>query len=1498
MQGFQLSSQQGRLWSLMGGSCAFVSQCAFELDQGIGAEALRSALRKAVDRHEIFRTAFQQVPGWMLPAQVIDEEPRFELELEDAGEITGIAERLRAERAAAGSAPLRARLLTSPRQQLLLLTLPALCADGRTLRNLAEEIVADLAGEATYEDELIQYADFCEWQSELEQENAAPGRDYWKTHRLERALSLRLPLERQDDTAGPFSPEVFAYALSRTESADLAAVAQALGSDTGAILLSALQAWLCRVTETTETTVGHLCEGRRLEPLRGAMGLFSRFLPLRCRCERELPFAELVKEVEGGIASGAAWQESFVWDEAGAKPRFFPVCFEVAELPARPEPAAWFSCTDRFHLKLVHLRGPGFDTLEWHYDPARFESGSVLEIAKQYAALLAGALAGVEVPLARLPLANAAERHRFQIEWNDTGGRHGFVAAPRRFELQAARSPEAPALIAGLHEVSYAELNRRANRLARHLQRLGVAPGEVVALCLERSPRMVEALLAVWKTGAAYLALDPETSPALSRRLLSAAGARLALTQEKLAGALPFEGPRLCLDNGEIFDMENAGDLGIELSDSSPAYLAATSGTTGEPKLVLGHHGGISNYLSYLDDYQLGRGDRVLQLPALSFDASIRDLFGPLTRGAAVVLLEPSEAKSPAAIAERLHRHQVDAILSIVPTMLRALLNAVEGQPRPAGRPRLLLVSGEPLFRSDCDRARRLLNGTLAIVNQYGPTECTMTSTFAPIPFDGEGEEALPLGRPIPNACLLLLDDQLQPVPVGLTGEIFIGGAGLAHGYFGRPDLTAAAFVPASLGGAPGRRLYRTGDLGRLRPDGRLEYLGRRDRQVKVRGIRVEPEALEAALRQHPALRQAVVVARREDPFEVRLAAYLVSDREPAPSLDELRRSLLQSFPEAMQPSAWVFLPELPLTRTGKVDRSALPAPEEAAARSEAPFRAPRTPAEEILCDLWTELLKRERPSIDDSFFDLGGHSLLATQLVARARNAFQVDLPLQTLFEAPTIAGFAQRVEAALRWQSGASVPPIKPGSRSEEAPLSFAQQRHWLLHQLDPEGSLFNNGGGVRLTGDLDVLALRRSLDAILLRHEVLRTVYFPIGGQPVQRVLPASRAELPLIDLGGLPPGQAEVEAERLAELESERPFDLAASPLLRMLLLRLSDCEHVALLTMHHIVSDAWSIGILVRELGALYAAGSLADLPIQYRDYARWQRRWLQGEVLEGYVRYWRTKLAGAPPALRLHGHAAARSGRRRGGRHRLVIGPERAAAVRAFGRGRGATPFMTLLSAFKLLLRLHTGQHDICVGAPVSNRDQVETEGLIGCFINALALRSDLDGNPSFLEIVERVRRTVVEAYAHQDLPFEKLIEELNPDRLQSSPPLFNVVFNFQGALVSRIELGSVTASSYQVPAFKPVKYDLTLYVQEEEGRFGITLAYDADLLTPAAVAGLAADLDVLLGRVLEQPESRVADLDRWLSGARRERRLAQRSQVEDSRRSRIRETRRRSVGA
>ena len=1068
----------------------------------------------------------------------------------------------------------------------------------------------------------------------------------------------------------------------------------------------------------------------------------------------------------------------------------------------------------------------------------------------------------------------------------DTGAQAPLSLLPALFAEQATRTPDAVALARGAERMTYAQLQQASTRLARHLQSLGVGPEVRVATYLERSFDQVVAVLGILEAGGTYVPMDPSWPAERLRRMLEDARPGALVTHER-TGALPVAPgslPTVWLDRErETLTRMSVEPVSSGIGPDSVAYVIFTSGSTGRPRGVQVTHRGLSSLVeAQRRVYGLGASDRCLQFASCSFDASIYELTLALGAGATLVVASRDEVL-PGAPLTRLMREESLTAATLPPTAL-GVMDAADFPSL-----RTLMVAGEACHASQVAAwapGRRFFNA-------YGPTETTVWATVAACTADGRRPA---IGQAVPAMRTWVLDAALRPVPLGAPGELYLAGPALARGYLGAPDVTADRFIPDPFSREPGARLYRTGDRVRQRASGELEFLGRVDRQVKIRGHRIEPGELEAVLAAHPGVQEVAVVPREDTPGEPRLVAYVVARASQPLEPVELRAFAATRLPEALVPSTFVQLPALPLSPNGKVDRAALPAPAPAA-RSGAD--APRTPVEEVLATLWAEVLGVPRVGRTDNFFELGGHSLLATRVMSRIAEAFGVELPLRKLFEAPTLEGQAALIESTRR--GGARPPPaLERVSRSGPLPLSFAQQRMWFLAQLEPDSPFYNTPTAVRLRGPLDVTALQRALEEIIRRHEVLRTTFTPVDGEPHQRIAPTLALPLPVEYLTALPESEREAEALRRATSEAQRPFHLEHGPVLRATLLALGPRDHVALFTLHHIVSDGWSISVVLRELWALYDAfhegrsSPLPELTVQYADYAAWQRKWLEeaapGEPseLERQLGWWRERLDGSPREVALpfdRPRPAVRS--HRGAHVTRELPAELLAGLHTLGRQEGATLFMVLLAAFQAVLSRAGGQEDVAVGTPVANRRHPALESLIGFFVNTLVLRTDLSGNPTFRELLGRVRDTTLGASAHQDVPFEKLVEALRPERDMGYAPLFQVLFVLQNAAPLRLELPGLSLEALDFQ-HGTSKFDLQLYAAEVEGRLVTHLVYATDLFDAPTAGRLLSGLEAVLRTVVEDPQRPLLALE-LLTEAEREQQRQQEAQRQEASRKRLR---------
>ncbi|KDE23774.1 non-ribosomal peptide synthetase DhbF [Bacillus subtilis] len=1073
--------------------------------------------------------------------------------------------------------------------------------------------------------------------------------------------------------------------------------------------------------------------------------------------------------------------------------------------------------------------------------------------------LLQTASAGEDMLIGQMELLLPEEKEKVISKWNETAKSEKLVSLQDMFEKQAVLTPERIALMCDDIQVNYRKLNEEANRLARLLIEKGIGPEQFVALALPRSPEMVASMLGVLKTGAAYLPLDPEFPADRISYMLEDAKPSCIITTEEIAASLPDDlaVPELVLDQAvtqEIIKRYSPENQDVSVSLDHPAYIIYTSGSTGRPKGVVVTQKSLSNFLlSMQEAFSLGEEDRLLAVTTVAFDISALELYLPLISGAQIVIARKETIREPHALAQMIENFDIN-IMQATPTLWHAL---VTSEPEKL-RGLRVLVGGEAL---PSGLLQALQDLHCSVTNLYGPTETTIWSAAA---FLEEGLKGVPpIGKPIWNTQVYVLDNGLQPVPPGVVGELYIAGTGLARGYFHRPDLTAERFV-ADPYGPPGTRMYRTGDQARWRADGSLDYIGRADHQIKIRGFRIELGEIDAVLANHPHIEQAAVVVREDQPGDKRLVAYVVADT--AIDTAELRRYMGASLPDYMVPAAFVEMDELPLTPNGKLDRKALPAPDFSTSVSD---RAPRTPQEEILCDLFAEVLGLARVGIDDSFFELGGHSLLAARLMSRIREVMGAELGIAKLFDEPTVAGLAAHLDLA---QSAR--PALQRAVRPEKIPLSFAQRRLWFLHCLEGPSPTYNIPVAVRLSGELDQGLLKAALYDLVCRHESLRTIFPESQGTSYQHILDADQAcpELHVTEI-------AEKElSDRLAEAV-RYSFDLAAEPAFRAELFVIGPDEYVLLLLVHHIVGDGWSLTPLTRDLGTAYAARchgrspEWAPLAVQYADYALWQQELLGNEddpnsLIAGQLAFWKETLKNLPDQLELPtDYSRPAEPSHDGDTIHFRIEPEFHKRLQELARANRVSLFMVLQSGLAALLtRLGAGT-DIPIGSPIAGRNDDALGDLVGLFINTLVLRTDTSGDPSFRELLDRVREVNLAAYDNQDLPFERLVEVLNPARSRATHPLFQIMLAFQNTPDAELHLPDME-SSLRINSVGSAKFDLTLEISEDRladgtpnGMEGL-LEYSTDLFKRETAQALADRLMRLLESAESDPDEQIGNLD------------------------------------
>ncbi len=1055
-----------------------------------------------------------------------------------------------------------------------------------------------------------------------------------------------------------------------------------------------------------------------------------------------------------------------------------------------------------------------------------------------------------------------AERRLVLFEWNDTRTEFPALCAHQLFEQQVERDPDAIAVVFNGRRLTYSELNQRANRIAHYLRRLGVGPDGLVGVCLQRSPEMVAGLLGVWKAGGAYVPLDPSYPQERLSFMIADAAVQVLLTDkncERLFSPAHEKTVRLDSDWPTIAQESQANpDSGS--TPSNLAYVMYTSGSTGTPKGAMILQSGLVNYLTWaIKTYGVKPGGSVPVHSSISFDLTVTSLYTPLLAGGRVELL--AEDAAAQSLLTALKRQKGRSLVKITPAHLE-LLSQQLAPDEAADMTNVFVIGGENLLAEKLRLWRESAPAT-RLINEYGPTETVVGCCVYEVQADDPRSGSVPIGRPIDNTQLYVLDSNLQPVPVGETGELYIGGAGVARGYWNRPELTEERFLPDLFSGTPGARLYKSGDLARYRADGILEYLGRVDNQVKVRGYRIELGEIEAALASHPGVQSCAVLAREDEPGDRQLVGYVSPAKDQSPAPEELRSFLEQRLPVYMVPARIVLLESLPLTPNGKVDRKALPAPSDETIASTTTAVAPRTGTEKALAAIWAELLKVDNVGVNDSFFDLGGHSLMAFKAMSRIRDVFDVDLPVQDLFENPTIAEIAKLLGSTE--DSTRTIPRIDRHAGEMHFPLSASQEQLWFLNQLAPGSPVYNVVDMIHVGTTCNSEVLRKVAKELARRHETLRTAFSYADGQPSQVVLPTVEIEISEVDLTALPEAERESEFARAIHAQTRKPFDLSQAPLIRWTIIHRTAEDHRLLVVIHHIVADEWAMGLIHKEIAQLYEdfsrghSSSLVELPIQYADFTCWQRDRLQGDVLREQLDYWKKELAGAPPVLELAPDKPRPAVQTFRGASELFQLPLKVLEpLKSLGRQEQATLFMTLLASFTALLYRYTAQDDILVGTPISLRTQSETENLVGYFLNAVILRAQFKDNLTFRSLLQQVRERALRAYTHADLPFNQVVAEMAPERDLSRTPLFQVLFIMHDP--DGISGVSSVSDIHQLENGTS-KFDLTLSISETKNGLDASIEYSADLFESHTIRQIGKTFANLLEAICSNPDESVSKL-------------------------------------
>ncbi|MFC5720644.1 amino acid adenylation domain-containing protein [Streptomyces gamaensis] len=1484
---------------------SYFNQLSMLLEGVTDPAALAAAWQRVVDRTPALRTAVVW-EGLAEPVQIVRREVELPVEQYDwrdrtpQEQQTALSELLAADRARGldlETAPLMriAVVRLSEDTVRLVWTSSHLMLDGwstaAVFSEAGHEYAAAVGGQPHLPERARPFGDYVAW---LAGQDPAAAEAHWRSVLAGFDAPTPLPYDRQPVEAHRAqSSKPLRFALDAGLTTRLAEFAKQHRVTLNTLVQGAWALMLSRCSGQRDVVFGATVSGRpaELPGVESMVGLFINTVPVRAKVQPTTPLA--------------VWLQQLQQEQLEARPHEFTGLGTIQSWSGLPAGTALFDSLvvfENYPLQdggaAAHgLRIGGVDALdtntfplclsahrddrlrfELSYDPALFDAQTIERMAGHLRVLLSEAATDASRPLARLPWLTEREHTQVLHEWNDTAlERPAGRPVHELFAEQAARTPDAVAVRHGRQTLTFRELDERANQLAHHLIALGVRPGTLVGLNVDRGPEMAVGLLGVLKAGGAYVPLDPEYPADRLAYMVEDSGVPVLLTQSRHADTWRTRAATVCLDTDAARIAEHpvtAPESGVSAQDL--AYVIYTSGSTGRPKGVMVEHGHLCYILaSWEERYRLSRLRlNFVSVTSLSVDLFFADMLRSLPFGGSLTICPQDLVTDPPRLLELIEDSGGDAI-ELVPTLAGALVSEVALRGTRLPRLKLLSVGSEGWRSDDCLRLLDHLHPDTLVVNAYGATEVTIDSTvLAPTP-EVLGDGAfVPVGRPLANTRVYVLDDDLNPVPAGIGGELYIGGDGVSRGYWGRPDLTAQRFVADPF--TPGKRLYRTGDRVRFRPDGVLEFLGRADDQVKIRGFRVELGEVEAALAALPAVREAAVTVRRDGGRTLLVGHVVPADGTGGTSGGELRTALLADLPDYMVPARFVTLDALPYTPSGKVDRKALPAPEgEWDLATE--YVAPRTPVEEEVAAIWAATLGVERVGVHDNFFELGGDSILSIQITSRMRSAFGVALSPRAMFTTPTVAGLAAAVPEGAAPDAGDVIPAVP---RDGALPLSFAQQRLWFMDEYEPGGTEYLSPTGLRLRGPLDADALRAALGDLVERHESLRTTFDTVDGRGVQIVHPAggSGVALPLDDLSALGERERAARLDELLRAETATPFDLRRGPLLRARLVRLDADDHVLSLCLHHIVTDGWSSSVIAHDLEAMYRArlaGTRADLPelaVQYADFAVWQREHLSGERAEEQIAYWRERLAGVPPLELPTDRRRPAVATKNGAIVDFRIPEDVTARLKELAKDHDATLFMALIAACQLLFARYSDQDDIAVGTVTSGRDRAELEPLVGFFVNTLVVRSTVDERESFASFLGRVRESVVDAFAHQDVPFERLVEALAPERDPSRSPLFQAMVVLQNTPTAPTALQGLRIEEFALPATS-ANFDVTVQFEEVDGGLAAGLQYNTDLFDAATARRMTAHLRALLASLAAAPEAPMSGRD-WLPAEERQRML------------------------
>jgi amino acid adenylation domain-containing protein len=1533
-----LSFAQQRLWflnQLLPDLALYNIPLALRLRGNLNTNALEKAFNVLIERHESLRTIFPSPEGEAnqvimpkLVINLIEQAADFLLlkELEKKQAIEKLAQEEAAMPFNLSSGPLiRTKLIIcSKEEHILLLTMHHIISDGWSLGNFFRELSLLYNAYVKNEEPLlpslmIQYGDFALWQRKWIQGDILEKQlSYWKEQLAGIPDLLELPTDKPRPKDLSHRAAAYHIYLNKEVKDKLNKLAQDNQASLFMTLLAVFQILLYRYSGQKDIVVGSPIANRHYKETEDLIGFFVNTLAFRTTFIGNENFIEVLNKIK--TTTLEAYQHQDI---------YFDQLVDYLNIPRilnrNPIFQVEFMYTNTKEGELLKLNNieitpalsdyslTKFDICFNTYEEANgigisvvyatdlFVEETIERFTTHFSMLVNSIISDPFQSIHSYGMLTLAEKDLYLKAWNnnDTVFKTDKCIS-QYFEEQVRKSPNDIAIIYEDQELSYSELNEKANQLAHYLKNMGADSETIVAIAIDKSFDMIIGLLGILKAGSAYVPLDPSYPRERLQFILEDTNAAIILTDSKTIDLLPSTWSRLiCLDE-EWESIKEFPTTNLEYINliNHLAYIIYTSGSTGKPKGVMINNASFLNHMLWMKkEYNFSKDDIILQRTAYSFDASVWEIFMPLICGSKMIMPASQVSKDLMQLYNVVTKYKVTA-LQMVPSLLIPLLNITNEMKLPESI-RNLFVGGEIFPAETCHILLNKLTAT--ITNLYGPTESTIDATFFKCKNvqDLQQSNTVLIGRPISNIRTYLLDGLFNPVPIGVLGQIYIAGSGLARGYLNRPELTAEKFIPNPFvteyeaNNGDNLRLYCTGDLGRYLPDGNIEFIGRVDEQVKIRGFRIELGEVESTLKTHVDVAQVVVIAREDEPDDKKLVAYVVpqanrislsastpiltSSGEKSFSIltgeevltftEDLKNYLLHSLPDYMVPTFFIYLDQIPVTTNGKTDRKILPAPDLNQRNMGNTYIAPRNTLEEELVSIWQEVLKVEKIGVNDNFFTLGGHSLLATQVISRLRHHYGMDIPLRALFDQPTIETLSIEVEQLIKEKMQSLIPPITPQSRTSRIPLSFAQARLWFLDQLLPNSALYNMPQALKLEGKLKIRVLEKAINTLVERHEALRTIFSVTEGEAVQVVIPKLTFDLDAlsVDLNSLPEQNKEEMVNKLAMLEANKPFNLSTGPLIRVQLLVLSPEKYVLLITLHHIISDGWSMGIFFRELTVLYDAYAeevsplLPALPLQYADFALWQRQWIQGEVLDKQLNYWKGQLAGIPDLLELPTHQQRpKELTYKGAMYHASFSKEIKAKLNQIAQDNHASLFMTLMAAFQVLLYRSSGQKDIVVGSPIANRHYKETEELIGFFVNTLALRTKFVGNESFVEVLNNVKRTTLEAYQHQDTSFEQLVDQLNVNRDLNRNPIFQVMFNFLTAPTKTVLLPNKIKISPISPSLPTAKFDLTLNAYDHEEGIDWGFEYMSEIFELREIERMAQHFTLIIEKLIADPNQSI----------------------------------------